>query len=102
MPATPSRPHDPAIAARNRYLTIGIIVAFVGFLAWSMLSSQKVTCDVCMEFNGRRNCASASAVSEEEAFNSARNTACGPISFGMNESIACGNTPPATRVCRTR
>lgn len=102
MPATTPRPVNPAIRARNRAITVTIIVAFVGFLAWSMLSAQKATCEVCMEFNGRRNCATASAVSEEEAFNSARNTACGPISFGMNESIACGNTPPASSQCRTR
>lgn len=102
MPATPPRPPDPAAAARNRWITVGVIAAFVVFLAWSMLSAQKVTCEVCMDYQGRRNCASASAVSEEEAFASARNTACGPIAFGMNESIACGNTPPATRQCRTR
>ncbi|MFN2325505.1 MAG: hypothetical protein ABR551_06430 [Gemmatimonadales bacterium] len=102
MPATPRKPLDPRITARNRYITIGLVVAFVGFLAWTMLSAQKATCDVCMDYKGRRNCASASAVNEEEALTSARNTACGPISFGMNESIECGNTPPATRVCRTR
>lgn len=90
------------MVSRGRLVTILIILAFAGFLAWTTVSAQKASCDVCMEFNGRRNCASASASSEEEALNSARNTACGPLSFGMNESIACGNTPPATRQCRTR
>jgi hypothetical protein len=90
------------MASRGKLLTVLVILAFAGFLAWTTVAAQKSTCDVCMEFNGRRNCASASASSEEEALNSARNTACGPLAFGMNESIACGNTPPATRQCRTR
>lgn len=90
------------MASRGKLLTVLVILAFAGFLAWTTVAAQKASCDVCMEFNGRRNCASASASSEEEALNSARNTACGPLAFGMNESIACGNTPPATRQCRTR
>jgi len=90
------------MAPRGKYFTIAILLAFVAFLAWTTLSAQKATCDVCMDYHGRRNCASASASSEEEALTSARNTACGPLAFGMNESIECGNTPPATRQCRTR
>lgn len=102
MPATAPRPIDPSVTRRNRMITVGLLVAFAGFLAWSMLSAQKATCEVCMDYKGRRNCASASAVNEEEALTSARNTACGPIAFGMNESIECGNTPPATLQCHTR
>jgi hypothetical protein len=30
----------------------------------------------------------------------AQTVACGPISQGMDESIACSNRPPVTRQCR--
>jgi len=90
------------MASRGKWITILIIAGFVAFLAWTTVSAQKATCDVCMDYHGRRNCASASASTEAEALTSARNTACGPLTFGMNESIECGNTPPATRQCRTR
>lgn len=81
--------------------TIAVILAFVAFLVWSTLSAQKVTCYVCVEYNGVRNCASASHQTEAEAARSAQNTACGPVTSGMNDAIACDNRPPVTQQCRT-
>jgi hypothetical protein len=54
-----------------------------------------------MDFRGRTNSATASAATEEEALRNARSTACGPIAAGMDETIACGNTPPAKKECKT-
>ena len=90
------------MAARSRWIPILAILAFAGFLAWSTLSAQKVTCEVCVDYHGRQNCATASAASEEEAVISAQNTACGPVASGMNESIECGRIPPSRRQCSTR
>lgn len=81
---------------------IALVVAFFGFLAWTTLAGQKVECDVCVEFNGKRNCATASHTTETEAARSAQTTACGPITSGMNDAIACDAVPPASRQCRTR
>lgn len=83
-------------------MTVAAILAFVALLAYSTLSAQKVTCTVCVEFNGRQNCASASHSDEIEATRSAQNTACGPVTSGMNETIACGNRPPVSRNCRAK
>jgi hypothetical protein len=88
--------------SRRNLLAILVVAAFAGFLAWSTLSAQKVTCEVCVDYHGRQNCATASAISESEAITSAQNTACGPVSFGMNESIECGRIPPTTRQCQAR
>ncbi len=87
---------------RSRLLTIAIITAFIAFLAWSTLNSQPVTCDVCVRYRGLENCASASGVSEAEAAGTAQTTACGPLTGGMNDAIACGNLQPLSRQCRTR
>lgn len=86
----------------SRLITIAIILGFIAFLAWGTLSSQPVTCDVCVRYNGLENCATASGVSEEEATTTAQTTACGPLTGGMNDAIACGNLVPVTRQCRTR
>ena len=86
----------------KRLLTVAVIVAFVAFLAWSTLSAQQVTCNVCVEFNGKGNCASASHSDETEALRSAQTTACGPVTSGMNETIACGNRPAVSRSCRAK
>ena len=79
---------------------IAIVVAFTAFLAWSTLSSQNAECNVCVEFNGKSNCATASHASEDEAARSAQTTACGPIAAGMNQTIACEATVPVSSHCR--
>jgi hypothetical protein len=84
------------------FIWIGIVLAFTAFLAWSTLSAQKAECDVCVEFNGKRNCATASHSTEDEAARSAQTTACGPLVAGMNDAIACDARPPVSRQCRTR
>ena len=88
----------------KRGTVIGLVVAaiFASFLLWSTLSAQRVDCEACIDFGGRRNCAKASGTSEEEALRTAVSTACGPVTMGMNESIACQNRPPVTRACSTR
>lgn len=79
-----------------------IVAGFVVLLLWSTLASQQVECEVCVEFNGRRNCATASAATEGQAVQSAQTTACGTISSGMAESVLCGDVAPVRRQCQTR
>ena len=88
----------------KRGTAIGLSVAavFGGFLLWSTLSAQQVDCEACVDFGGRRNCAKASGTTADEALRTAVMTACGPVTMGMNESIACGNRPPVTRACTAR
>jgi hypothetical protein len=88
------------MASRTRAVTIAVVLAFVGFLLWTTLSAQRVECTVTVEFRGQSRTATASGVSEDEALTQAQNVACGPISSGMDESIACSNRPPVTKQCR--
>lgn len=88
--------------SRSTILTAVALVTLVVVLAWSTMRSQAVECSACVEFAGGRNCAVASAASREEALRSAQITACGPLTNGMNESIACGNRPVAESSCRDR
>jgi hypothetical protein len=53
-----------------------------------------------MEFDGRRDSATASGATESAAEQQARTTACATISSGMNDRIACGNRPPVRKDCR--
>lgn len=71
-------------------------VAVVAALVYFTLGLQQFTCEVCMEYKGRRNCATASGTSEEEAVRTATDTACATISAGMTESIQCSRTPPVS------
>ena len=88
------------MTSRFRTLTIVVVLGFVAFLLWTTLAAQRFECRVTVEFQGQRRDATASGATEAEALNQAQNVACGPISNGMNESIACGNRPPVTKQCR--
>jgi hypothetical protein len=85
---------------RSTIITIAVAVAFGAMLLYSTLNSQNVACNVTIEFNGRSNSATASGATESEALKQAQTTACGPISSGMNESIACGNAVPVAQSCK--
>lgn len=83
-----SRPLKLGVAA--------IFLAFLGVLVYSSLRLGQVTVEVCVEFNARTNCGTAAAPTEQEAIRTATDNACGTISSGVTESIACSRTPPKT------
>ena len=87
---------------RGTIVILLLVVAFAALLLFNTLSAQKVECDVCVDFNGKHNCAKASHNSADEAKRAAQNTACGPMASGMNESIMCDRTPPTSVQCRTK
>jgi hypothetical protein len=87
---------------KGTLITLILALGFVGFLLYSTLSAQQVECAACVTFNGQTNCATASAVNEEEALRTAVNTACGTITSGMAESIQCGSLPPERPRCTTK
>jgi len=83
----------------RKLLAIALVVAFVAFLAWSTLSAQKATCNICIVYNGVRNCASASNETIDEAAQAAQTTACGPLTHGMNDAVACQRRQPVSQEC---
>jgi len=87
---------------RGTIITLAAIVLFGALLLFNTLSAQKVECSVCVEFNGTRNCATASHENEQDARQSAQTTACGVLANGMNETIACGRVVPVSAQCKTR
>ena len=88
------------MTSRSRTVTIVVVLGFVAFLLWSTLAAQRFECRVTVEFQGQSREATASGATEAEALDQAQNVACGPISNGMDESIACSNRPPVAQQCR--
>ncbi len=86
---------------RGTIITIVALIAFGALLLFNTLSAQKVECEVCVEFKGGRNCASASHTTESEARRSAQSTACGILAQGMDQSIACDRVVPLSSQCQT-
>lgn len=89
------------MARRSTVVTIVAVLALTALLLYSTLASQTHECSVIVEFRGRSDSATVSAASEKDAASQAQTTACGTIAQGMDESIACSNTLPVQKVCRT-
>ena len=80
---------------------IVFVVIVLGVIVYSSFNLAKHRLEVCITFNGRTNCKTASAVSEEFAQQTATTNACGEIAFGVTETVACEHTAP-TKVTRLK
>ena len=87
---------------RSTVITLTVLALIVGLFFYMSTASAHEECNVCVEFQGRSNCATAAGSTVKEATETAHNTACGPVVNGMNETIACQNREPVSVQCRTR
>jgi hypothetical protein len=79
-------------------MKIGLIVlavlAFVGLLTYMSMGQRQHRVEVCVEFQGQRNCRIAAGPTREGAVRTATDNACATITNGMTESMSCGHKPP--------
>jgi hypothetical protein len=87
---------------RSTLFTIAAVIAVVLLFFYMTTARANQECNVCVEFQGKSNCASALGSTVSEATETAHRTACGPLARGMNESIACDNRAPVSVQCKTR
>jgi len=87
---------------RSTLITLAIVALVIALFFYMSTASANEECRVCMEFQGRTNCATAAGTTAAEATETAHRTACGPIVSGMNETIACDNRAPVSVQCRSR
>jgi len=76
------------------WLAVAFVVVVVGFVVFSTFQGERVSCRVCIAFNGRRDCRTASASNRMEAQRTATTNACAQLSGGVTETGQCENTPP--------
>ena len=79
----------------------GLIVAatIVGLAALVYFSATGLTAyrvEVCMAYEGRTACRTASGAEKESALRTASDNACAQISSGMTDSMACGRSVPTS------
>jgi len=87
---------------RSTLITLAVVIAIIALFFYMSVARATQECQVCMEFQGRSNCATAAGHTAAEATETAHNTACGPLARGMNETIACGNRAPLSVQCKGR
>jgi len=66
----------------------------LAYIVVSSFSRPKFRCRVCMAFNGRRDCRTASAETKESALRTAITNACAELAGGRSETSQCENTTP--------
>jgi hypothetical protein len=86
---------------RSTWITLAIVALVIAFFYITTARASQ-ECSVCMEFQGRTNCARAAGSTPAEATETAHRTACGPLVRGMNETIACENRAPVSVQCKSR
>ena len=87
---------------RSTGITVAVIALLIALFFYMSTARANQECKVCVEFQGRSNCAMAAGITSTEATRTAHETACGPLVKGMNETIACGNQAPVSVQCRPR
>jgi len=76
------------------WLAIAFVIVVIGFVVMTTFQGERVRCNVCIVFNGRRDCRTASAANRQEAQRTAITNACAQLASGVIESGQCENTPP--------
>jgi hypothetical protein len=87
---------------KKSLIVIAIVIAIGGMFFYMTTAHASQECEVCMEYNGRTNCAKAAGRTADQATEGAHTTACGPLASGMNETIACQRIAPVRVQCHTR
>jgi len=76
------------------WLAVAFVAVVLGVIFFSTFRQERVSCRVCVSFNGRRDCRTASAVTQQEAIRTAVSNACGLLASGVTETTQCENTKP--------
>ena len=77
-------------------LIVLAVVAFVGLLGYMSMGQKQQRVEVCVDFQGRKNCRIASGPTKDAALRTATDNACATITNGMTESMSCSHNPPAS------
>lgn len=81
-------------------IILGMLL-FMGYVVYGTTVRAQVSCEVCLEFDGQLVCRRGAGPTQQEAFDAARESACGGNATGMTELIACRNRVPERSQCST-
>lgn len=76
----------------------GVII--VGAILYLSMGLSQQTCEVCVEFNGRTQCRTASGADKKTAVITARDNACAFLVTSKTDGFLCAQTQPAKVTCQ--
>lgn len=80
---------------------IAVLVIFGAALILGSRSLVQAECSLCVTYRGMTTCRTGSGANAAEAQRAAQKAACAVMANGMNDVIACDNTPPTNLKCRS-
>jgi len=81
---------------------IAIVVGLLAIPLVFALRQGRVTCEVCVSYQGRQICERSSSVDLAEAETQAKYSACSQIASGVTGIIQCTNSQPLSSECSDR
>lgn len=77
---------------------IGLLIfaAIIGLIVYSTMTLGGQRVEVCMAFNGRQSCRTASASTKQSALRTATSNACAELASGVTDSLACERSEPVS------
>lgn len=76
-----------------------IFVLFAGIVIFWTLNLRQFSCTVCVEFQGREACRTASGATREDALRVATDNACAQVASGMSATRTCAQKEPISVDC---
>ena len=76
-------------------IVVVFAVVFIGILIYFTTGLAQYRVEVCVDFNGRQSCRTASGPTREDAQRAATDNACAFVASGMTDSMSCTSRPPA-------
>jgi len=77
-------------------ISLAFVGAVVAVLIRSTMNLAKYRVEVCMAYQGRSECRTVGAATEDEAVRAATSNACATIASGVTDSMACERGTPSS------
>lgn len=78
---------------------VGLGLLFVAMMVWTTLSQTSAECEVCVTHEGRSECSTAQAATQDEAVQQAQSSVCGMLSNGVTSVMTCSRRAPDRITC---
>ena len=82
----------------SKTVAIGVlfVLGVVAFLIYSSMHLARYRVQVCVDFQGRTECRTASADSQDHALRSAQSNACALLASGVTGTMQCEQSRPSS------
>jgi hypothetical protein len=77
-------------------------IVMLGTIVYLSMGFDTYTCEVCVTFNGRTQCRTASGADEKSAMMAAHDNACAFLIASKTDGFLCSQAPMTRMACQSR